>query len=173
LTSTSKPRLRHRAAASGGGAGVGLLTLIAGLVLHGHYEPIKQVCDSGLGVLGQAVEPSAHSHCSLDSALAEVGTVATVIGAVILAGVLLMAIGLLLEARVEAEKPAAPKRKAATASHPKPAPTRQPGVTARPMPSKFKLVTTGDPLAVTVQHSDSSSDGKGTVEGDASSAKRT
>jgi hypothetical protein len=177
----SKPRSRRQVtAASGGGTGIGLLALIGGLVLHGHYEPIKQVCDSSLGALGQALEPSAHSHCSLDSTLAELGTVATILGGVILAGVLLTVIGLLLEARVEAEKPAAPERKTAAASNPKPAaPMRQPGVAARPMPSGYKLVSTGDPLAVTVQQKQdiASSDGSNgrTVQGVDSnvSAKRT
>jgi hypothetical protein len=39
----------------GGGLGVGLVTLIGGLLLHGHFEPVKRVCDSGLGALGQAL----------------------------------------------------------------------------------------------------------------------
>ncbi len=157
----SSPAKRKQAtAASGGGIGIGLLLLIGGIALHSHYQPIKEVCNSGLGALGQAIEPSARSHCSLDSALAEVGTVATVIGAIILAGVLLTVIGLLLEARVEAGKPTAPKRRPVAASNPartrtaaaKPAaPTRQTGVAARPMPSGYKLVSTGDPLAVIVQ----------------------
>jgi hypothetical protein len=173
---SSPAKRRHATAASGGGIGVGLLALIGGLVLHGHYEPIKQVCDSGLGGLGQALEPSAHSHCSLDSALAEIGMVATVIGGVILAGVLLMVIGLLLEARVEAVKPAAPERKSAAVINPQPAaPTRSPDMEARQTPSKFKLVSTGDSLAVTVQQPDTGNDGKGTIEGvDAGvSTKRT
>jgi hypothetical protein len=166
-TSPIKPRPRRQAtAASGGGAGVGLLALIGGLVLHGHYEPVKSICDSGLGALGQALEPSAQSHCSLDGALAELGTVATVIGVVILAGVLLMVIGLLLEARMEAGKPAAPKRKAAAASNPKPAaPTRSPDMEARQTPSNYKLVSTDDGLAVSAQQQDIAKDGgsSGTV----------
>lgn len=172
---SSPAKRRQATAARGGGAGVGLLALIGGILLHGHYEPIKTICDSGLGALGQALEPSAHSHCSLDSALAEVGTVATVIGGVILAGVLLTAIGLLLEARAAVEKPAAPARNTAAMS-PKPAtPTGQTSVTAPPLPSDYKLVSTGDPLAVTVQQPGTDNDGKSTVEGvDANvSAKRT
>jgi len=176
---SSPAKRKQTTAASGGGVGIGLLALIGGLVLHGHYEPIKQVCNSGLGALGQAIEPSARSHCSLDSALAEVGTVATVIGAIILAGVLLTVIGLLLEARSEAEKSAVPERKAATTSRPKPAaPTRQPGMAARPRADSYKLVSTGDPLVVTIQQKqDRANDGssRSTVEGvDASvRAKRT
>lgn len=113
--STSAARLpakrRQATAASGGGLGIGLVALIAGLVLHGHYGPIKHVCDSGIGALGQALDPSAQQKCSLDSLLAEVGTIATVLGAVILAGVLLAVVGLLLEARQEAAKPVAPPRR--------------------------------------------------------------
>jgi hypothetical protein len=178
-TSPNKPRSRRRATAvSGGGVGIGLLALIGGLVLHGHYEPVKQVCDSGLGALGQALEPSAQSHCSLDSALAELGTVATVIGVVILAGVLLMVVGLLLEARMEAGKPAAPKRKTTTASDAKPAtPTRSPDMAAHPTPSKFKIVSTDDGVAVSAQEQDIAKEGGSprTIEGvDANiSSKRT
>ncbi len=72
--------------------------LVGGLLLHAHYQPIKQVCDSGIGVLGQAVEPSAQQHCSLDSALAEFGTVLTILGAIALAATLLGVIALLIEA---------------------------------------------------------------------------
>jgi hypothetical protein len=175
----SSPAKRKQAtAARGGGAGVGLLALIGGLVLHGHYEPIKRACSSGLGVIGQALEPSAQAHCSLDSALAEVGTVAMVIGGVILAGVLLTVVGLLLEARAEAWKRAVPEREAATASAPKPAaPTHQSDMAARPLPCGYKLVSTGDPLAVTVQQQDVAKDrgSSSTVQGvDAGvSAKRT
>jgi hypothetical protein len=108
----STPAKRRQATAtSGGGLGLGLLALIAGLVLHAHYGPIKHVCDSGIGALGQALDPSAQHKCSLDSLLAEVGTIATVVGAVILAGVLLTVVGLVLEARLEADKPAAPSRR--------------------------------------------------------------
>ncbi len=107
----SSPAKRKQAtAASGGGIGIGLLALIAGLVLQGHYGPIKRVCDSGLGALGQALEPSAQQKCSLDSLLAEVGTIATVLGVVILAGALLVVGALFVEARLEADQSAAPKR---------------------------------------------------------------
>jgi hypothetical protein len=108
----STPSKRKQAmTASSSGAGIGLVALIAGLVLHAHFEPIKHVCDSGIGALGQALDPSAQHKCSLDSLLAEVGTIATVLGVVILAGVLLTVLGLLLEARQEAAKPAAPPRR--------------------------------------------------------------
>lgn len=121
-------KLRKQAtAASGGGAGIGLLALIVGLVLHGHYAPIKHVCESGVGVLGQALEPSAQQKCSLDSALAEIGTVATVLGALILAGVLITAIGLLIEAHAENSQPVAPKRPPTTGL----APTRTESSTAQ------------------------------------------
>jgi hypothetical protein len=114
---SSSVKRKQASAASGGGLGSGLLALIVGLVLHGHYEPIKRVCDSGIGALGQALEPSAQQHCSLDSTLAEAGTVSTVIGAVILVATLVTVIALLLEARLEAGKPAAPKRQSAAASN--------------------------------------------------------
>lgn len=95
---------RQARTTSGGGVGTGLLLLIAGLVLHGHFSPIKSACDSGPGVLSQAFEPKLHSHCGLDSALAEIGTVGIVLGAIILVGSLLMVVGLLLEAQQELAK---------------------------------------------------------------------
>jgi hypothetical protein len=101
---SSPAKRRQASAVSGGGLGSGLLVLVVGLVLHGHFSPIKHGCESGLGVLSQAVEPKSQQHCWLDSVLADVGTVATIIGAIILAGALLMLIGLFglwLEARQE------------------------------------------------------------------------
>jgi hypothetical protein len=62
-----------------------LVALIVGLILHGHYEPIKQVCDSGVGALGQSLSSSAQQHCSMDSTLAEAGHYATIIGGFVLA----------------------------------------------------------------------------------------
>ncbi|HEV3344354.1 MAG TPA: hypothetical protein VG125_28520 [Pirellulales bacterium] len=162
----SSPAKRKQAtAASGGGLGTGLLLLIGGLVLHGHYAPIKSICDSGLGALGQALEPSAQSHCSLDSALAEAGTVAMVIGGVILAGVLLTVVGLFFEARLVAEKPAASEQELVAVSKPartqtaaiKPAgPKPQPVGIDHPKPSKYKFLGSGHSLTATaidqVQH---------------------
>ena len=77
--------------------GVGsLAALIGGLVLHSHYEPIKQVCDSGVGALGQTLSTSAQSHCSLDSSLAEYGIWIAVIGGFLLAvAVVVTILGLL------------------------------------------------------------------------------
>jgi hypothetical protein len=97
-----------------GGIGLGLLTLIGGLLLHGHYEPIKRVCDSGLGTLGQALSKSAQVHCGLDSFLAVVGTILIVIGAGILAVALLTVAALWYTARQEAGQPAASKSQPVT-----------------------------------------------------------
>ncbi|HST54337.1 MAG TPA: hypothetical protein VLJ42_00380 [Solirubrobacteraceae bacterium] len=58
----------------------GVAALVAGLVMRSHYEPIKRLCDSGLGALGQAFNPSAQQHCSLDSSLAVIGTCLAIVG---------------------------------------------------------------------------------------------
>jgi hypothetical protein len=62
-----------------------LVALIVGLVLHGHYQPIAQVCNSGVGALGQAISSSAQESCSTDSSLAGAGHWATIIGGFVLA----------------------------------------------------------------------------------------
>lgn len=93
----------------GGGLGVGLVTLIGGLVLHGHFEPIKRVCDSGVGRVGQALSKSAEVHCGLDSFLAVIGTILIVGGAFILAAALLAAVVVLYTARQETSPSAAAK----------------------------------------------------------------
>jgi hypothetical protein len=138
----STPAKRRQAtAASGSGAGIGLVALIAGLVLHAHYGPIKQVCDSGIGTLGQALDPSAQHKCSLDSLLAEVGTIATVVGAVILAGVLLTVVGLVLEARQATVKPAG-KSAATTSGHTQPLPRSKAATASNLAPTRTDSSTT-------------------------------
>lgn len=101
-----KPARRPRrggSAASGGGLFVGLVALLGGLKLHSHYEPIKQLCASGYGAVAQAVEPNTQGHCGLDSALAEGGLVAAILGGIILVGTMLMLVGLFYEARLPAK----------------------------------------------------------------------
>lgn len=71
-------RARVSRGASGSGFGFGLLALGGGLYLHGHYGPLARLCQSGTGALGQALEPHAQSGCSLDSSLAELGTLLTI-----------------------------------------------------------------------------------------------
>lgn len=92
--SISIGRARVSRTASGGGLGVGLLALGGGLYLHSHYGPIAQVCQSGIGALGQALEPHTQTDCSLDSLLAEGGTILTIAGAavVVLTVVLILAV---------------------------------------------------------------------------------
>lgn len=69
--------------ASGGGLGLGLLAVVGGVFLHSHFQPLAQVCQSGLGVLGQAVSSNAQTDCSLDHGLAEFGTFMSIGGGVI------------------------------------------------------------------------------------------
>lgn len=63
--------------------------LVGGLLLHNHYEPLKQLCNSGVGALGQAVSTSAQTDCSLDSFLADMGLWVAIISGLILAGAVL------------------------------------------------------------------------------------
>jgi hypothetical protein len=66
--------------------GVGsLIALVVGLILHSHYGPIAQVCNSGVGELGQALSSSAKQRCSTDSTLADAGLWMAIIGGFVLA----------------------------------------------------------------------------------------
>lgn len=58
----------------------GLAALITGIVLRSHYEPLKRVCSSGLGVVGQAFDGAAQQQCSRNSDLAGLGLALIIIG---------------------------------------------------------------------------------------------
>jgi len=77
-----KPPTTLRVGLVGAGS---LIALIVGLILHGHYGAIAQVCNSGVGQLGQTLSSSAQQHCSTDSTLAEAGHYSTIIGGFVLA----------------------------------------------------------------------------------------
>jgi hypothetical protein len=101
---------RKRAQTAGkGGVGSGLLFLIGGLLLRGHFQPLKQACASGAGQFSQALSTSAQQQCGTDSFLAELGTILIVFGGVLLALALLGVVILLLEARSPAAAPARPR----------------------------------------------------------------
>lgn len=84
--------------ASGGGLGSGLLAVGGGLFLHSHYGPIKQVCQSGIGALGQTLEPHSQSYCTLASFLTELGTIMTISGSVIVVMTVVLVLVLLFDA---------------------------------------------------------------------------
>lgn len=44
--------------------GLGILMVIGGFWLKSHYEPIAQVCNTGLGSLAQAFSSTANQDCS-------------------------------------------------------------------------------------------------------------
>jgi uncharacterized membrane protein len=79
-----------------GSCGIGLLALVAGLLLRHHYEPIRQACNSSVGLFSQEVSGHALAHCGLDGTLADIGTALIVCGIVILAITLLFGVALLL-----------------------------------------------------------------------------
>lgn len=79
-----------------GSCGIGLLALIAGLLLRHHYEPIRQACNLSVGLFSQEVSGHALAHCGLDGTLADIGTALIVCGIVILAITLLFGVALLL-----------------------------------------------------------------------------
>jgi len=66
-----------------------LVVLCGGLLLHNHYQPLKQRCDSGVGAFAQEVSSSALKHCSLDGFLADMGLVVAILsGFMFVVGVL-------------------------------------------------------------------------------------
>lgn len=89
--------------AGGGGLGTGLLALGGGLFLHSHYGPTATICQSGVGALGQTLEPHVQSGCSTATMAAELGTILTIGGAVIVFITIVVIILMLFEASKEAE----------------------------------------------------------------------
>ena len=63
---------------------VGAAAMVGAYVLRSHYEPTKQLCESGVGAVGQAFSSSVQQHCTIAEGLADLGTVVLVIGAVMI-----------------------------------------------------------------------------------------
>jgi hypothetical protein len=59
----------------------GVVGLIIGLVVHGHYEPIKKACSSGAGQLSQAFDGAVSHSCGIDGTWADTGLFLIVVGA--------------------------------------------------------------------------------------------
>lgn len=67
---------------------IGAVVLCGGLLLHNHYEPLKQACNSGVGAFAQEINSSALKHCSLNGFLADLGQVVVIIaGLMLLVGI--------------------------------------------------------------------------------------
>lgn len=114
---TRQVRRKRAQVAGKGGFGSGLLFLVGGLLLRGHFQPLKDACASGAGQFSQALSTSAQQQCGTDSFLAELGTVLIVFGALLLGLALLGVVILLIEARspsaavpASSVAPAAPSR---------------------------------------------------------------
>jgi hypothetical protein len=69
---------------AGGGAGTGLLLLVGGLIVQHSQANMVAECSSGIGQLGQALDPNAASGCSSAQTLSTLATGAVWIGAVML-----------------------------------------------------------------------------------------
>ena len=76
------------------GAVVGIILLIIGLILRGHYAPLNALCTSPLGNVGQAVVPGAQNQCGLDSTWLTMGDLLAWFGGFLLLGAVISAISL-------------------------------------------------------------------------------
>jgi len=103
-----------RGAVGGGGLGTGLILLVGGLLLKSSQSQMVAECNSGLGRLGQVLDPSAASNCSSAQDLSSLATagiwlgaimLAFIVGGLILAG--LIGAGILASSRQRRSAPAA------------------------------------------------------------------
>jgi hypothetical protein len=62
----------------------GVILLIVGLVLRGHYGSLNAMCYSPLGSVGQAVVPNAQNQCGLYNDLLTLGDCLTGLGGVVI-----------------------------------------------------------------------------------------
>jgi hypothetical protein len=85
---------------AGGGLGTGLLLLVGGLILKHSQANLVAECSSGLGQLGQALDPSAVTGCSGAQTLSSLATVAIWLGAIMLGFAVIGGIGMLAAAGV-------------------------------------------------------------------------
>jgi hypothetical protein len=85
---------------AGGGLGTGLLLLVGGLILKHSQANLVAECSSGLGQLGQALDPSAVTGCSGAQTLSSLATVAIWLGAIMLGFAVIGGIGMLTAAGV-------------------------------------------------------------------------
>jgi hypothetical protein len=85
---------------AGGGLGTGLLLLVGGLILKHSQANLVAECSSGLGQLGQSLDPSAVTGCSGAQTLSSLATVAIWLGAIMLGFAVIGGIGMLAAAGV-------------------------------------------------------------------------
>ncbi len=85
---------------AGGGLGTGLLLLVGGLIVKHSQANLVAECSSGLGQLGQALDPSAVTGCSGAQTLSSLATVAIWLGAIMLGFAVIGGIGMLAAAGV-------------------------------------------------------------------------
>lgn len=60
----------------------GLILLIMGLVMHGHNSSLASICSTGLGQLGQSVNPQAQAMCNHANVMSDIGSGSAVFGAI-------------------------------------------------------------------------------------------
>lgn len=73
-----------------------LVLLIVGLIVHGHFSPYADLCNTGLGALGQSESSSVRVNCGLNTFLTLISQIFEIVGgiglvlSVLLAGVLFL-----------------------------------------------------------------------------------
>jgi zinc-ribbon domain len=85
---------------AGGGLGTGLLLLVGGLIVKHSQANLVAECSSGLGQLGQALDPNAATGCSGAQTLSSLATVAIWLGAIMLGFAVIGGIAMLAAAGV-------------------------------------------------------------------------
>jgi hypothetical protein len=85
---------------AGGGLGTGLLLLVGGLIVKHSQANLVADCSSGLGQLGQALDPNAATGCSGAQTLSSLATVAIWLGAIMLGFAVIGGIAMLAAAGV-------------------------------------------------------------------------
>jgi hypothetical protein len=71
----------------------GVLLVVGGIWVHIHYTPVAALCRSGIGAFAQAVSPTAQQNCGTVETLVTLSPWAIGVGAVIIAGGLLLTLG--------------------------------------------------------------------------------
>lgn len=82
--------LKHSSTSRTGGltALASAAALVVGLWMHSHFGSVRQICESGVGALGQTFSTTAQKDCTLDSFLTEAGLwVAIASGFILIAAV--------------------------------------------------------------------------------------
>jgi hypothetical protein len=84
--------------------GAGIVLIVAGIWVRAHYAPIASLCRSGLGDFAQALSSTAHQNCSAAETAVTLSPWAIGLGAVLVAGSIVLLLGLMGTAAATARR---------------------------------------------------------------------